>query len=279
MSQNKKRMNSQNNTEQLNNLFEIDSDDNNKVVKPVCFEFLNMNIEMPLCTSLNGESNSELQNVNYVCINDENSMCNFCGGKYKKSAVTYVYNVETKKQIKTMSCILCNSVVNFKNLHIGKCFLVSSDMSQNKINSLILNNFNSNGKILSPSEIDKKAQLINYSIYEFINAYSLMTNNEKSNFSNFKMMFTSNVISSLKSTGFVNYFSACDDDISIKKHDNSYFDRNNYYKMNDTQNKILLKYVKKFKDSNLQLTNMTINSIAKKIQNSKNIQTIIMKMK
>lgn len=226
----------------------------NKLNKSLCYDFLKMNIY-----SLSDEKN-------YKCMNEKNSLCSLCGGNYKKAYVSYIYFKD--KQIKTSSCFLCNTIVNFKNLYIGKCFLVFSNMSQNDINFKILDSFNINGDILTPLQIDSNSKLISLSIYEFINAYILMNELEKDKFNNFKVMFTSNAISSLKDTGFTNYFSTSENtsaNSNVKKHDNIYFESiSGTYEITPKQKKILNKYINKFKSEQYQAIQLIKQSLDSK---------------
>lgn len=196
-------------------------------------------------------------------------LCGFCGGKYKKTYITFTHNMKVK------SCVLCNFVINFKEECIGKCFLINSNLTQNDINLKILNNFNSNGNILALSQIDPKAKIIKLSIYQFIHCYSLMSEDDKKQFNNFKIMFTNDIISYLKS-GMTNYFSSSKENITILKHDNSCFEnKNENYIMSNKQDQTLKKYIDQFKSKQLGIIKIIKQSIEEKQNNAVNTNKFI----
>lgn len=219
---------------------------------PLCLQYLELHSEIQP-----GEDEYECM---YFDDKENDCKCNLCGGLYKKFYVTYIHDNKNNKKIKTKSCVFCNVVVNFKSAYMGKCFLVSSVLNQNEINSRILNDFDLNNTISTPLELDKSSQLIQLSIFEFVNAYELMSSDEKKLFENFKVMFTSNIVSLLQNKT-TNYFSACKTEtILVKKHDNTYFE-NTTYKFTPKQQKILDKYVKKYISSQLDKTHQIKSSI------------------
>ncbi len=219
--------------------------------EPLCSKYLNINLEIQP-----GEDE-------YECLDCGDCICNFCGEAYKKFYVVYIHDSANNKKIKTKSCALCGAIVNFKGSYMGKCFLAISQLDQSEINSKILKNFNSEGTILTPTEIDPKSKIVDISIYEFINAYVLMSSKEKKLFGDLKVMFTSNIISSLQNKT-INYFSTCDsDDVVVKKHDCTYFDSEKY-KLNEKQQTIFNKYVSDFNSKQLNQTKEIKLSIEKK---------------
>lgn len=177
---------------------------------------------------------------------DEGSQkCNFCEEKYNKSYLTYLYDL----QIKTRACFLCNSVVNFNGLTLGKCFLICSDVDQNEINSQTLKMFKKNTVIPKISEIDENAKIVNMSIFLFIKCFSLMDKKEKKMFDNIKICFTEETSSCLtqQTQNFQNYFNdikkSSDTESSVtkqkkEKYDISYLDLESY-EFTKNQQKIL----------------------------------------
>lgn len=212
----------------------------------------------------------------YECVNKEDSICSFCNGLYKKAYMTFMYD----DKIKTKSCILCNTVVNFKNSHMGKCFLINTKITQSDINFKILENFNSEETILNLTDIDPKAKKINLSVYEFINAYVLMNLTDQKLFCDFKIMFTTNIVPSLKNKT-INYFNTCNsDDVVVTKYDNSYFNCIEYV-LSKKQEEILSNHIDKFKSKQLEQMVIIKKSLSNKcldaVNKSKLLESIILK--
>ena len=134
--------------------------------------------------------------------------------------------------------------------------LMYSKISQNEINKITNEYFVKNDSIPLPKIIDKQSLKINYcSLHKFIDAYSEMTTEEKSHFSDFKIMFTNSMAQNMKSKSnneFAKFFSSSTKSLTklstenkkIDKYDNSYFE-NDIKKLNQTQIDILDKYLNK----------------------------------
>lgn len=163
----------------------------------------------------------DVDNYNY---SPESKLCYFCNEKYDRGYITYLYN----SNLKTHSCFLCNSVINFNYLSLGKCFLIFSELSQVEINERTLNFFNQNSFLPNLKLLDPNAKLIKMSIYLFMKSFDIMNNNEKKKFANIKIAFTGEACNNLesKSKNYKNYF----EDIEIsntsdkKKLDNVKYD-------------------------------------------------------
>lgn len=162
---------------------------------------------------------------------EDGMICSFCGGIYKKSYITNIYNSE----IKTKACFCCNVVCNFKSHYMGKCMLVISTLSQYEINLLTLDKFNEQDTIPLPINIDKKCQFVTgISLFEFMICYNKMTSIQKESFNNFKIMFTCEAKSSLQGCAGFNKFLNNKNEINNNSNDEdmcyniSYFDIKKY---------------------------------------------------
>lgn len=204
---------------------------------------------------------------------EEGCVCSICGGEYQKNYVTLLYSCEKK----TKTCFLCNCIVNFKNFCMGKCFLILSDLTQQEINIKILKNYNENGNIPYPKNIDKKCKLINLSVYEFVHCYEQMSNDEKKLFDKFKISFTSNAVNSLASAS-ANYFST--DTISsadVKKHDLAYFELESY-DLTNKQKEIIDNKQKIVNDKRFNSINIIKKSLEEKILTATKITKFVGKL-
>jgi hypothetical protein len=202
----------------------------------------------------------------YECVDSDNCLCNLCGEEYEKQCVSFIKD-DNDKIIKIKSCLLCNIVVNFRNIYMGKCFLINTSISQKEINSKILKNFNLNKSILDTKDIDKDASIICIPLYEFITSYSNMTLDEKTLFNNFKIMFTGNVASLLqnKSTNYFSSINSTTNILNVSKYDLEYFKCDKYV-LAKKQKKVLDHYSDRDDIKDIH----SINKIKISLNNKKN---------
>ena len=96
--------------------------------------------------------------------NDEYTYCTFCGLNIKKYLVlTYIHD----EQIETLSCKLCNSIINFNNSYMNYLILCSSSLTQTEIVKQTFNYFLEHKKIPNPNILDPDIQYINKTVYAY----------------------------------------------------------------------------------------------------------------
>ena len=248
------------------------------------------NFPIQLNDDVDNTSNSNNSN-NSNNSRNQNNLCYFCNCKMATAKTTFILESKTKYT----TCPLCNCILNFKPSCIKKCFLVKSNLSQKKINKIVLNYFEKHNNIPHPSVIDKNVKLIKLSINNFINAYVLMTEKEKSHFNDFKMMFTNDVISDFKikdTINFSSYFSSNSTNSTNltnstnvseptynstsknkkndKLYDNSHFEniKLENYELSTIQNNMLEKYTLTNKKKQLELIFLIKNNLKNKCEKS-----------
>lgn len=187
----------------------------------------------------------------------EDNICGLCGEKYQKGYLTYLYN----DKIKTKSCYLCKTIVNFSSNSMGKCMLVSSELEQIEINKKILEYVKRNNEMPKPKELDENCKLVNISIFNFLQCYTQMEKSEKKKFDHIKIVFTNEAINYLKSTE-QNFFSK-DSKKSKSKYDSSYFNLETY-EFTKTEQKII------DKKNDLINTKNKLTSVQKSLKNKLN---------
>jgi hypothetical protein len=170
----------------------------------------------------------------------DGQLCNLCDGKCGKSYTVYLYD----DKIRTKSCYFCYCIVNFRNLSTGKCFLVSSKLSQADINKKYLENITCETPDLrKPTEIDPNCEIIQMPIFKFVEYLSQMTQSEKKIFVHVKVMFTNESTDYLKS-GSQYYFGT--EEINKIKYDVSYF-KIDVYNFSKKESEIFNKLLKNTK--------------------------------
>lgn len=223
------------------------------------------------------KENIDTDNYNY---SPESKLCYFCNGKYDRNYITYLYDLE----LKCHSCFLCNSVVNFNNLSLGKCFLISSKLNQNEINKQTLTFFNENSILPNIKLLDPNAKIIKMSIYSFIKSFDMMNTNEKKIFSNIKMAFGSEAYSSLGSNSkdYKSYFEDLKDVKDIKttkkidniKYDLSFFELDEYvFTVNQLQ--ILNNKINQLKQSNNNILHIIKTNLTTKQKNTEILTELV----
>jgi hypothetical protein len=137
----------------------------------------------------------DIENYNKYEIDNENNMtCQICLERVLKIYSTYFI----KSKIKMNCCYLCNIIMNFKNIYIGKVILIYSKLSQKEINKKTHQLFNKNKYIPSLLEIDSNAKIINFPVHLFCILKNNFDENEIKIFDNYKIFFTNKIITNLK---------------------------------------------------------------------------------
>lgn len=236
--------------------------------------------------TINIENHNDEIEYNLIDINSDTSsetnpedkkICNLCGSFTKKMYFSYL-----PENLKTKTCFLCNIVTNFKKTSLGKCYLVASDLSQVNINQITLEKFNTSKEIPSANEIDPNSKIIKcISIYQFINTYSIMSNEDKIFFQNFKIMYTNSVTNNLETKTF-DYFNFEKENIKTNNNNGKYntsFFKIPEYKLTDSQHNLLSKYENNFKQESLKIIKNISDSINKKNLEVINKHNMILKLK
>ena len=144
-------------------------------------------------------------------------------------------------------------IFNFKKEYTNKLFFVKSKLTQKKINKKSMKFYDKKSFMISPLKLDKECKLINLSPYLLFEIISV----HPEYFVNYKIMFNNNAI---VNNSLSNIFVEIIKKEKISKYDISYYSLD-LYEFNENE----LKFINKFNETKLTLSQSFKKSITNKL--------------